>query len=289
MSGLDDVKILKFQKLAIFDSNYTLKADIKTATSATFNVTPEWVKQLSGNSLFPVENEVGSFNSECTLNVGEYGKDLLDIVLGAKSKSHDIAAAKISQQKNIKGTTLLSAKGITIIEIKGTGEETKSGFYKFILSDKANKKVQIYAITSPDLIATDYTTPSTGYIKEITIGDGDAKSDTGLGITWSAAAAVDLDDAEDGDYFIARVFAKGTGAFSAEIGRLDLEIPEVKVACISKTISRGRWVEVIFHRCTFAGSNIMFGDEFANTDITGTALFDSTVGMVGEYHAYAKK
>ena len=276
-------KIFKFQALKFFDyASYSLLGDIQAAGSAVFNLTANLEEQMTGPSLFPIETEVSNISTEATLNIGEYTPEVLNILMGAETTAHVISAGGlVGSLDNVSGTLSTSGNAVASIA-KKDGEVLKSGLWKVVLDDVAAKTVKLFALSSPDLRRGDYSNLSTGEVASLTLADG-AKLDSGHGFEIESAASVDLSAHSAGEFFIFRTFAEGTNANTSDIGQEGLRIPKVKVSCVGRTLSDGRWTEAFFDNCIFPGLNFNHSDSFSANEVTGKLIFDEQTRRVGEF------
>lgn len=287
--GVPNAKIFKFQALKLLNhATYDLIASFKAAGSAVFNLNPELATQMSGPSLFDIETEVSIINTEATLNIGEYGAQVMEALIGAKSTTKSISVDGLIEPPVNRVGSLFNATGAAIVGItKIPAEELKSGLFRIYLKDKASLTAAIQVLSSPDLRREDYADFDSGLLKEVVLADN-AVLDSGAGWNINCAAAVDLATHADGDAFTVRVFAEGVDAYQADIGQRGLLIPKVKVICLGRTMSDGRWFEVLFDNCIFPGVNFNFGDEFSANEVSGKLIFDERTGRVGSTVAYQK-
>ena len=113
------------------------------------------------------------------------------------------------------------------------------------------------------------------------LADG-AALDTGVGVNLTCAGTVDASEINADDAFTFRVYSPSTDAFEADLGQAGMVIPKVKIITTSRTMSDGRWMEVLWHNCIFPGMNFNFADEFSANEITGKIVFDEVTNKLGE-------
>ena len=285
-----NAKIFKFQNLQLLNyDDLEPIADIRAAGSVTYGLSPELAEQMTGPSLFTIETEVATIGTEVSLNIGEYGSDVLKALMGAQEQVKDVSSGLVDEVENVKGTGLFKADGdgVTATVLSADDSTHRSGLYRVKLIDKAMKKLEITALSSPDLKQSEYETFDKKLVKTLTLADS-ADLDTGTGVNLTGAADTALAAVAEGDAFVFRVYAKGNEAYRALIGQRNLVIPKVKVITSSRTMSDGRWFEVLWYNCIIPGSNFNFGDEFSANEVTGKMIFDEPRGALGEILGYRK-
>lgn len=285
-----NTKIFKFQALKLMDyDTWDLLANIRAAGSATFNFSPELAEQMSGPSFYPIETEVSTIATEASLNIGEYGSRLLKALMDTDNTDQAITTGLVTTPENLKGKSVVGSGSGLITALAKNSDATKmrSGFYRLKIKDITSFKVDVIAITSPDLTFSEYENFQEGLVKEVTMTAGGA-IDLGIGVNATGAATLSGTGLADGDSALFRVYAPGAEAYEAKIGQLGQRIPKVKVACLSRTMSDGRWFELIADNAIFPGLNMPFSDEFAANEITGKLIFDPNVQRVARVYAYKK-
>ena len=285
--SVDNAKIFKFQALKFFDYNtWDLIISIKSAGSAVFNFSPELAEQMSGPSLFPIETEVSTISTEGTLNIGEYGSEIMKALLDAQITIPTITAGDVDVPRNIKGS-LFDATGSGVISItkSTTASAIKSGFFRVRLLDLTAKTVEVIALSSPDLSPSNYQDYSKLLVETVTLAD-DSSNDLAMGVSIKTATTLTLTGMAVGDSFIFRTFAAGSEAYTAKLGQLGTKIPKVRVSALSRVMSDGRWFELFGHNCLFPGANFNFGDEFSSNEVTGKLIFDPVLNYVADIAAY---
>lgn len=277
-------KIFKFQNLKILRySDYKELANIRTAASVSFNLNPELAEQMTGPSLFPIETEVSTVGTEASINIGEYSREVMSVLMGADSTVQEATSGHLATPTNVKGTGLFLASGGGIISATLDSDTSKirSGLYRVSIPDGSANNIEVHALSSPELAASEYEDFSKSLVKKLEMADGKAL-ETGIGVTLTCAGTVALDNISSDDAFIFRVYSPSVEAFESKIGQTGLQIPKVKIITTSRRLSDGRWFEVLWHNCIFPGLNFNFADEFSANEVTGKIIFDETTGRLGE-------
>lgn len=280
----ENAKIFKFQELALFNySDYRLIRSFKAAGSAEFNFSPELVEQMSGPSFFPIETEVSTITTEGILNIGEYGSQVLEALMDASVTDNSVSSGLVTVPRNIgTGTLFNSASASTSINAVALGATPRAGQYRIEVTGAS--EITVNAIYSPSLARADYSDELNGIVEVVTLTAG-TTSNLSIGVDVTAAATLTLNM---GDSFIIDVFESGHDSYTAEIGQENLVIPKVKLACLSRNMSDGRWGALFLHNCIFPGLNLKFIDEFSANEITGKLIFDPVERSVGRWTAFTK-
>ncbi len=287
---VQNAKIFKFQALKLFDYiTWDQLVSIRAAGSAVFNFSPELAEQMSGPSFYPIETEVSTIATEGTLNIGEYGSDIMKALMDADiTEINPGATGAIDSPRNLKGSLfMLAGDGIVSVALSTIPMDIKSGLYRIRIANTTTGLAEVIAISSPDLVPSDYDNFLDSLVTTVTIADG-ASLDLGNGVTATCASTVDLSTFEVGDSFLLRVTAPGSEAYTARLGQVGQAIPKVRAVCLSRTMSDGRWFELVAQNCIFPGVNLNFGDEFAANEITGKMIFDPTLQYVADIAAYKR-
>lgn len=284
-----NAKIFKFQALKLIDYNsYEILERIQAAGSAVFNFSPELAEQMSGPSLYPIETEVSTISTEATLNIGEYGSRILEVLMGAKSTDQAVADGLVTTPINVKGELVKasSGKALTGLTLATDKSKIKAGFFRLKLKDKTAKTVEVIAYSSPNLTPSEYEDFGSSIVKTVTLVNA-GSLDLGIGVTGTAAATVDLSAMEDGDSTTFRVFRPGSEAYVADLGQAGQRIPKTKILCLGRTMSDGRWFEFFAENCIFPGLNFNFADEFSANEVTGKMIFDGPTQRVAQVATWA--
>ena len=259
-------------------SDFSLLANVRVTGQASFSFTGELAEQMTGPSLFPIETEVNRITTEGSINIGEYSKESLEFLMNAIYENHAVSqstGAIVTGRAIGAGANIVAAAGGVIKTLGLSSTNTvKSGLYRILVSDKANKKVELYSLSSPDLSSSDFSNYSTGLIAEITLADGATTNNAATGLDIEAADTVNFDNVSDGDALIFRAFAPGDEGSTTKIGQERTIIPKVKLSCLSRTMSDGRWYELFIHNCIFPGTTFGFNEEFSANEVSGKLIYD---------------
>ena len=255
----------------------------KAVGSVTYTQGPEIMEQRTGPSNFPVEAAVGSFSSECAINLGDYDPELLEVIGNLRTITNSVSAGLITEALNFKGE-VLSSSGNVILSL-ALGTDVKSGWYRLVIKDIAAKTADLFALSSPDLLPSQYNDFNSRLVSTITLADNMAV-DLGIGVNAQTAVTVDLTNEEVGNGFTFRVFASGRKAATSVIGERVPVTETVTINCLGRKIEDGRWSELVLDRVLLSGVNYNFGDEFSANEVTGRGLYDDTTHRVGQFYTY---
>ena len=269
-----NTKIFNLQSFKVL--NYLTKAllgEFRTIASLNIALAPELAVQKSGPSLFDIETEVNMISSEATINVGEYNKELVNILMDSRSSVNSVASGLVKDIINRVGD-LFGASGLAIESIALTGNaEIKAGRYRLELVDKTNNTFNLIALSSSGLKHADYSDRDNSVVESVNLADG-AGSALSIGVTATGKASIDLTNANVGDAVEFQVFPEGSISETIDVGQEDLEIPKVSIVALSRNMSDGRWVEIDAPNCIFPGLTLNMGGEFSQSEITGKIIYD---------------
>ena len=282
-------KIHNFQACKILDYNtYEVINSFKAAGEVVFNFNAELVEQMSGPSFAPIETEVNRFTTDATLKIGEYGREVLNSIVGSTNQEYAITNGLIADTENRVGSLVLSGNAlINSLALSTTLTNIKSGLYRLVVTDATAGTVQVQALSSPDLLVSEYSNFDTSLVTTVTIASG-ATLDLGIGVNAVCASTVTLSGLTNGDATTFRVFSPGQEAESSSIGSLDTRVPKVKILVLSRNFSDQRWSEILLENAIFPSAQFMFTDEISQNEITGKAIFDDTTKQVASFLSYRK-
>ena len=278
-------KIFKFSDLNVMD--YTSKKSAyrgEAVGDITFAMGPEIMEQRTGPSNFPIEAEVGSFNSEVSVACMDYNPELLEVIGAMGNVVNSVSGGLVTEIVNQVGEVYApTGKLITALALDTDTSKIRSGLYR--VEYEGAGVISVYAITSIDLQFSEYLDYKTRKVGTGTIANA-ASLDLGMGVKATCASTVTLADAAIGDSFTFRAFAPGVESNTLEIGNPKNIVPKVSLSVLGRRIEDGRWSELFLERVLLSGFNAAFVQEFGQNEITGRGLYDHTAGRVGAFYTF---
>lgn len=246
----------------------------------SYSITPEIMQQNTGSSFYPIEAEVSTIAGEATMSINEYDSSLLKLVAPSSAVVNAVTAGLVSDVKNIGSASIFGTSSpVTAIAIT-TGATVKSGYYRLEATDVATKKFNLIAITSTDLISSDYSDFPNDIVEEVTFTTASTALSIGVTLTNITTA---LTGVSDGDAITFRVFKPGAESHTQSIGENSVFFNHYQINALSRKIGDGRWTELELYRCLISGPAFMFGTEFSTSELQVRTLFDENEGTVGRF------
>lgn len=269
-------KIFNLSSFKLIDKKTLLPfAKFDTALNLNINLTPEFADQMSGPSLFPLESELIGFSGDVTFTIGEYGKGVIDALLGRVAtnvvNSTDDTPA-FSQYSRITGTSFSTIFN----SIKSKALDGRSGGHYVLVVTQIDSGTSTIHF---DLFchgsgrpATDFADASTGLLGNFNVKASTTFKDIEFEIKGGISAIISK--LPVGGEFGFSLLGKGRQGHYAHAGEIGKYPESVRLIGVSREPTSNDLLIVDAPNCLFAGLNYSFAQEYSSTEVSGKIIYD---------------
>lgn len=253
---------------------------------ANLELTAEQEQLFGGSNKYAWASEVKTVSTQFTCNVKSYEDFLFELFLGAQTTENSAeTGGSVTTITDVYGGSLVDAStGVASVSvIPSTGAANlKFGKYIAKVTDAANDVITIYCLTDIDFLkGTDasYTDDSLA-VATATITSGGNTDVAALGLRFvGGSGTIGMTADHTAEFYVRPI---NTVSSDIEFGQSNTVFPEFGCVLLAQKQANFRMMEIELFKCTGSGMPINLQETtYSVTDLTVTALYDSSRGLVG--------
>lgn len=255
---------------------------------ANLELTAEQEQLFGGSNKYAWASEVKTVSTQFTANVKSYEDFLFELFLGAEATENAAeSGGSVTTLTDVNGTSVVDATtGIASVGIIPTTGAANLKFGKYVVkvTDAGADTVTIYAMTDIDFLKgtnASYTDDTLAVATAVIPGGSATVDVAALGIRFtggSGTVAMTLGDTAE--FYVRPI---NTVSSDIEFGQNNTVFPEFGCILLAQKQASFRMMEIELYKCSGSGMPINLQETaFSVADLTVTALYDSTKGLVGK-------
>ena len=256
---------------------------LKVIGSANLALSSDLEQLFAGSNKFAWAAENKTVSTELTAKVKAYPGFLFSLFLGATVTDAGVdTAGTASTAANKKGTSLVSAVGITTVTVKAA-QKANLKFGKYVLKVLTATTLGVYLLSDIDIsrgtdaVYVDDTLQLTLATVTIVAATGTDIDSLGLTITGGAGPVA----MTVGDTATFEILPPSTKSSSIIVGKSTDTFPAFGALLLAQKRATGEMFEIDAHNCTGGGLPInMEENAFSQPELKMTCLYDSSLDRV---------